>query len=80
MADNVKRARRIAKKGKKLDYEKEALDAIRRSWLLDDPNCQTLALMDAQAYAILHLARVVAQLGGMMRAAPRQALPLGEAM
>lgn len=41
-----------------LDYEDEALDGLRRSWLLDDRECQALALADAQVWATLHLARV----------------------
>lgn len=59
MADSAKQAKRIADKGKSLDYEQEALDAVRRSWELTDKKCQALALADAQIFATLHLARVL---------------------
>jgi hypothetical protein len=59
MADSAKQAKRIADKGKNLDYEQEALDAVRRSWKLKDKKCQALALADAQVWATLHLARVM---------------------
>ncbi len=58
MADSAERAARIAEKGKTLDYEQEALDAIERSWELTDTVCQGLALQGAQVWATLHLARV----------------------
>jgi hypothetical protein len=60
MADGAAQAKRIGECGKALDYEQEAIDAIKRSWELDDPTCQALALADAQAWATLHLARTVA--------------------
>jgi hypothetical protein len=50
---------RISEQGKNLDYEQEALDGIQRSWELEDKECMKIALLDAQAWAILHLARVV---------------------
>lgn len=59
MADSALNASRIAEQGKRLDYEQEALDGLRRSWELDDPACQSLALADAQVWATLHLARVM---------------------
>lgn len=43
-----------------LDYEDRAIDGVIRSWLLDDRECQALALADAQVWATLHLARVTA--------------------
>jgi hypothetical protein len=58
--DGPQQAARIASTGKGLDYEQEALDAVRRSWELVDPVCQGLALADAQVWATLHLARVQA--------------------
>lgn len=39
-----------------INYELQALKAMRRSWKLDDPVCQSLALQDAQVWATLHLA------------------------
>ena len=60
MADSSEHAARIASEGKNLDYEQEALDALQRSWELDDRECQALALADAQVWATLHLARVTA--------------------
>ncbi|MBW3538322.1 hypothetical protein KY386_02410 [Candidatus Parcubacteria bacterium] len=60
MADSAEQAKRIAEMGKELDYEQEALDAIQRSWELDDKECMALALADAQVWATLHLARVTA--------------------
>ncbi|HSX14820.1 MAG TPA: hypothetical protein VLE72_02825 [Candidatus Saccharimonadales bacterium] len=58
MADSKKQAKRIAKKGKELDYEAMALESLQRSWELDDKECMALALADANAWATLHLARV----------------------
>ena len=55
--DSTEQAERIAALGKSLDYEQEALEGIRRSWVVPDPRCQELALADAQAWALLHLAR-----------------------
>jgi len=53
----VTQAKRIADRGKTLDYEQEALAGIQRSWEHEDPTCQALALADAQVWATLHLAR-----------------------
>lgn len=54
------RANRIRHRGRHLDYEQEALDALIRSRELEDkPNCARLALMDAQVWATLQLARNV---------------------
>ncbi len=39
------------------NYEIQALKALRRSWELEDPVCQALALQDAQVWAMLHLTR-----------------------
>ncbi len=39
------------------NYEEQALLALKRSWEMDDPVCQALALQDAQVWATLHLAR-----------------------
>lgn len=58
MADNQHRADLIREGAKGLDYEEFALEALARSWELDDPHCQRLALMDASVWATLHLARV----------------------
>ncbi len=58
MADSKEQAERIQREGKNLDYEQEAINGIVRSWTLNDPECQALALADAQAWATLHLARV----------------------
>lgn len=63
MADNAKQAKRIAKGGKDLDYEQEALNGIQRSWDLDDKECMALALADAQVWATMHLARVTERAG-----------------
>lgn len=54
---------RIKQAGKALDYEQEAIDCVARSWILDDPVCQALALQDAQVWATLHHARVVKETG-----------------
>ncbi len=40
-----------------LNYEEQALKALKRSWELEDPTCCALALQDAQIWATLHLAR-----------------------
>lgn len=52
---------RISEHGKELDYEQEALDGIQRSWEVEDKDCMMIALLDAQAWATLHLARVIRQ-------------------
>ncbi len=39
------------------DPEAMALDALRRSWRLDDRTCQQLALLDAVAWGLLAVAR-----------------------
>ena len=57
MTDSAEQVARIKERGKGLDYEQEAIDSIVRSWELDDPVCQALALADAQVWATLHLAR-----------------------
>ena len=57
MANAKEHAKRIATKGKELDYEQEALDSLQRSWEVEEPKCQARALADAQVWATLHLAQ-----------------------
>jgi len=56
-ADHHDHARRITEQGTRLDYEQEALAGLARSWTNENPECQRLALMDAQVWATLHHAR-----------------------
>jgi hypothetical protein len=64
MADSAEMAALIAEKGKALDYEQMALDAIERSWTLDDKECIAIAVNDAQVFATLHQARTMRELFG----------------
>lgn len=57
----AERAALIRATGTGLDYEHEAIESIARSWEHDDNGCAALALQDAQAFALLHLARVLSR-------------------
>jgi len=74
MAASQDNANRIRREGTALDYEKEALDAVARSWEFekDQPECMALALADAQVFATLHLAHVTAEAGGVSKPRDRQ--------
>jgi hypothetical protein len=67
MTDNQDKADRIRNLWTdELIYEEEALESLARSWELDG-HCQTLALMDAQVWATLHLAEMQRQTRNVMR-------------
>lgn len=57
-SDSADMAEKVDHEGTDADYEQNAIDAVVRSWMLDDPQCQALALADAQVWATLHLARM----------------------
>ena len=61
--DGKAQAAHILLNASSLDYKREAIESIARSWTLDDPFCMHLALQDANAWATLHLAEVVARGG-----------------
>lgn len=61
------KAARIRELGpEELIYEEEAIESLARSWEVTG-HCQTLALMDAQVWATLHLAEMQRQMLNELR-------------
>lgn len=58
--DAAKGAANIRTKGKTLDYEQAALDALARSYEVPDDTISALLTAEAHVWALLHLARVSA--------------------